>query len=248
MKPVRKASTCLLIISLLLFISAFVFSDEVTVNYTSKVIESFDNPNARPWIVRGSKFATEGYPKMTYANAWPEALFGRNKDKKDLKCLGIHGKFNRKAYNYIEIIPAKKDKDGNLVPSPIQLPGRVKAIDLWVWGSNHDYYLEVHLRDYQGIEHVLRLGSLNYAGWRDLMVTIPSSIPQSRRYLPRRMSLQLTKFVMWTKPTEDVSDFYLYLDQVKILTDTFESRYDGDNLVEPDVIKKIWGTSETGKK
>ncbi len=246
MKPIKKASTCLLIVFLMV-ISSFVFSDEVTVNYTSQVIESFDNPDARPWIVRGSKFATEGYPKMAYANAWPEALFGKNREKKDLKCLGIHGKFNRKAYNYIEIIPAKKDKDGNLVPDPIELPGRVKYIDLWAWGSNHDYYMEIHLRDYQGIEHVLPLGSLRYEGWRDLVTVVPASIPQSRRYLPKRRGLQLTKLVMWTRPEEKVDDFYLYLDHIKVLTDMFESRYDGDNLVEPDVMKEIWGTSETGK-
>ncbi len=245
MKLFNRASTYLLVI-LLIFLSIHVFSDERTINFASRVIESFDNPDAQLWMVRGSKFATEGYPKMAYVNAWPEALFGKNKGNKDLKVLGIHGKFNRKAYNYIEIIPAKKDKDGNLVPEPIKLPGRVKAIDMWVWGSNYDFYMEVHLRDYQGIDHTLRLGSLKYAGWKDLMVTVPSSIPQSVRYLPRRKNLELTKLVIWTRPEEKVDNFYVYIDQIKILTDLFESRFDGDNLIEPDVLQKIWG-SETGK-
>ena len=105
--------TCFIVAFLLLF-SIQAFSDEITTNYTSKVIESFDNPDAQQWIVTGSKFSTEGYPKKAYANAWPEAIFGKNKEGKELKALGIHGKFDRKAYNYIEIIPAAKNDKANL--------------------------------------------------------------------------------------------------------------------------------------
>jgi len=239
------AFTCFIVAFLLLF-SIQAYSDEITTNYASKIIENFDNPDAQQWIVRGSKFSTKGYPQMTYASAWPEALFGRNKQNKDLKCLGIHGKFDRQAYNYIEIIPAAKNDKGELVPKAIDLPGRVKAIDLWAWGSNYDYSLEVHLRDYQGIEHTLQLGSLQYAGWKNLHTRVPSSIPQARRYLPKRRNLQITELVLWTRPEEKVSNFYLYIDQIKILTDLFESRFDGDNLIEPDVLNKIW-KSGSGK-
>jgi len=237
--------TCFIVAFLLLF-SIQAFSDEITTNYTSKVIESFDNPDAQQWIVTGSKFSTEGYPKKAYANAWPEAIFGKNKEGKELKALGIHGKFDRKAYNYIEIIPAAKNDKGELVPKAIDLPVRVKTIDLWAWGSNYDYSLEVHIRDYEGIEHTLQLGSLRYEDWKDLYTSVPSSIPQSRRYLPKRRNLQLTKLVLWTRPEEKVDGFYVYFDQLKVLTDLFESRFDGDNLIEPDVLNKIW-KSESAK-
>ena len=123
---------------------------------------------------------------------------------------------------------------------------RVKTIDLWAWGSNYDYSLEVHIRDYEGIEHTLQLGSLRYEDWKDLYTSVPSSIPQSRRYLPKRRNLQLTKLVLWTRPEEKVDGFYVYFDQLKVLTDLFESRFDGDNLIEPDVLNKIW-KSESAK-
>ncbi len=111
---------------------------------------------------------THGFPQMQLVRAWPEALYGKNKDNKNLFALGVHAKFDRKSYNYIEIIPAEKDSSGKLQPKAIPIPGRVRSIDMWVWGANYNYTLDAHLRDYQGIDHVLHLGSLQFAGWKDL--------------------------------------------------------------------------------
>lgn len=222
------------------FSAALVLADETTQNLQTVILESFDQPSTSYWILQGSKFITQGYPQMSFVKAWPDALFGRNKDNKDLYALGVHGAFDRKGYNYIEIIPAKKGDDGKLVPSPLAIPGRVQALDLWAWGANYDYYMDAHLRDYEGVDHTLRMGDLNYAGWRDLTVQIPASIPQSRRYIPRYQQLELTEFVLWTRPEEKVDGFYLFLDQIKVLSDMFESRFDGDNLADQDTLDQLW--------
>ena len=50
--------------------------------------------------------------------------------------------------------------------------------------------------------------------------------------------------VLWTKPQENVSGFNIYLDQVKILTDTFVTRFDGDDLANPDKVQEIWSSAQ----
>jgi len=49
---------------------------------------------------------------------------------------------------------------------------------------------------------------------------------------------------MWTKPSENVAGFNIYLDQLKILTDTFVTRFDGDDLADPMKVQEIWSNAE----
>jgi hypothetical protein len=127
------------------------------------------------------------------------------------------------------------------VSNPLVFEGRVQALSVWVWGSNYNFYLEVHLEDHRGIIHVLPLGDLTFEGWQNLTVEIPGAIPQAARYIPKLQRLKLVKFMLWTRPDERVSNFYLYLDHIKIITDLFETRYDGDDLEEAGKIQEIWG-------
>jgi hypothetical protein len=229
----------------------------------SIVVESFDSPTERrwlengaeriqqrQWIARGSRFSTEGYPRVQYAEIWPSALFGANVDGLELSSLGLWAKFDRQGYNYLEIYPAREDEEGNLVPVNMNLPGIVQTLDIWVWGNSHRYYLEAHVRDSQGVPHVLELGSLWYNGWRNLTVRVPHTIPQDniRLFDPEAgedidaqyPGLRLTKFVIRTEPNERVENFFVYFDQIKILTDMHTQPFDGGDLTRPDVIRNIW--------
>jgi hypothetical protein len=240
MRPGLRAFFLSTLPLLLLVCAAIVSADEITANLQSKVIASFDEPDSRLWIVQGSKFTTKDFPQTSIVRTWPDSLYGRNPENKDLFALGIHGRFDRKGYNSIEIIPAKKGSDGALVPTTLPLPGRVKSLDLWVWGSNYNYTMDVHLRDFEGIDRVLHMGSLQFAGWKTMSTLITGNIPQSRRYIPRFQALELTKFVIWTTPQERVDDYYIFLDEVKVLTDLFETRFDGDNLADPKALDQLW--------
>ena len=221
-----------------------VTADEETENLVSSILEDFDNPDQSKWIVVGSKFATEGYPKTANPVAWPAALYGANKEGKEYKVLGVNSKFDRMGYNYIELIPDRKNEAGEYTGIPI--PGRCKVLDMWAWGSNFNYYLEAHITDYRGVTHVLPLGDLKYEGWKNLKVQIPNYIPQGESYLPKLKQLSLVKLVMWTRPTERVDGFFIYFDQIKVLTDVFISRYDGDDLAQPEAVDEIW--AEAGGK
>ena len=221
-----------------------VAADEKTENLTSVVLEDFDNPDQSNWIAVGSKFTTEGFPKIAFPTAWPEALYGANREGNDYKVLGVWGKFDRQGYNYIELIPDRRDKDGEFIGIPI--PGRIKMLDLWVWGSQYDFYMEAHVMDYRGFTHVLNLGSIKHEGWKNLRALIPATIPQGRKYVPQIEPLALTKLVIWTKPWERVDNFYIYIDYVKILTDLFVTRFDGDDLASPESVERIWGSANGG--
>ncbi len=231
---------CFLALTVLLAPS-LLFADEQTENLESRVLESFD-PETRTteWLVKGSKFIAEGYPKQTYVKAWPEALYGANREGADLQALGALFAFTRKGYNNIEFIPVTENEEGKQVVNPIPIPGRAKRIDLWAWGADFDYYLEVHIMDPRGVVHVLNLGSLNFTGWKNLSTGIPTYIPQDRNYAPYLQGLELIKVVLWTKPIESVSECYFYLDQIKILTDVFVTRFDGDKLTDPEFVNEMW--------
>ena len=222
-----------------------ILADERTQTIQSIILDSFDDETnitisqgvSRTWEVAGSTFKTEGYPIKKYLQVSPDVLGEREK----VQALGIQGKFNKQGYNYIELIPVEKTADGNTKESPFSVKGRVLAFDLWVWGSNFNYYMEIHVRDTGGVDHILNLGDLKFSGWKRLTVDVPLSIPQSQVQLPRLQELKVTKIMIWTQPRERVDDFKIYIDEFSVLTDTYESRYDGFGLVATDFVQQTWG-------
>jgi hypothetical protein len=248
-------AVCFVFITCIAIFSAY--GDERTVNSEAVIIESFDGGTSHEWAIEGrthsyefdwyrdaSKFASavdgDVYPKLAYVPAWPQALFGNNRQGNDYKSLGIWGRFDRRGYNWIDVYPVDV---GTTTPFEIPLPGRINYLDMWVWGSNLQFYVEVFLRDYQGVVHTLKLGDISFTGWKNLRVSIPSNIRQSKRILPHYAGLQFVKFRVWTLPNENVSDFYVYFDQFRIVTDTFESFFDGDELADPEHVQELWAVS-----
>jgi hypothetical protein len=231
------------------------FGDENTIQLESIVLDSFDGDSGYTWKIQGSKFATNNedgqFPKITYAATWPTQIFGQNEEGKELKSLGIWAKFDRRGYNWIDIYPTGgnteeggggEDADA---PAEIPMPGRSQIIDIWVWGSNLNCLLEAYVRDYRGVIHVLPMGSLHYTGWKNIKVSIPKTVPQAKRILPRLTGLTFVKFRIWTAPMELVNNFYIYFDQLKLLTDTFETHYDGEELADPKKIQEFWSGGDT---
>jgi hypothetical protein len=239
----------LLSLMCLLAVPAFTQSRNVT-NIVSVVLDDFDDPEESQYIVRGSKFINEafvddqGIVRHQHVNSWPTALYREEPEDRTLRVLGVNAAFNRTGYNYIEIIPAGENDEGELVPDPISIPGTVQNMSLWVWGSNREYSLEVQLRDHRGIVHTLEFGSIAYRGWDNLMIDIPTYIPQDVVYVPQRRGLEIVKFLLWTSPRERVNEFYVYFDELRITTDTFDEPFDGERLADPEVVEQLWSEGE----
>jgi hypothetical protein len=247
MKHGSFKAVCLVVLACIAVLSSY--GDDVTVDLESKILEAFNGDSGYVWKTDASKFTTKSddvsYPQITYVDAWPIAVFGYNRNNEQtLKSLGLHGRFDRRGYNWIDLYPVKADDDSdNPEAVEIPVPGRVLNFDMWVWGANLQFYIEVYLRDYQGVVHNLRLGDINHTGWKNLRVNVPNNIRQSKRILPKLAGLTFVKFRIWTQPTERVGDFYVYFKQFKALTDTFESLFDGDELADPERVQELWANA-----
>jgi hypothetical protein len=224
------------------------FADENTVNLESRIIQDFSKPEAQDWFVMGSKFSTGDFPRCGFIKGGPIAIQGSDLAAiQNARSLSVAMLFDRQGYNWVDVIPGTKDK-----PKELGLPGRVKMIDMWVWSGNFNYYLEAFVRDYRGFVYTIPMGDLNFIGWKNLRINLPDNITQSKKYLPRREGLSLVKLRIWTRPTEVVvipgtegaSDLEravkFNFNNIKVLTDTFESLFDGDTLSNPDVYKDAY--------
>ena len=252
---------CLIIWACITVLS--VHGQDKTVNWETRVLETFNGDEDAPyiWKTQASRFISvvrnangevvqdsngnnQYYPLTTYVNAWPVAVFGyaREPNSPPLRSLGIRGQFDRRGYNWIDLYPVLAD-DPDEKPFEIPIPGRVSNMDVWVWGANLRYYIEVFIRDYRGVIHTLRLGDIAFPGWRNLRVSIPTNITQSRRTLPSYAGLTFVKFRIWTQPVERVDNFYIYFKQLKVLTDMFETLFDGNDLADPAHVDRLWSSN-----
>ena len=239
-------------ILLVLVLAGAAVADEATTNWQAVILEDFDDGGEYRWIVDGGRFLAREDGEHDYEFPFdyqivpdvnPEALGRPDPDDADTPgVLGAQASFTRRGYNYLEFIPveAEDDEDGNPVPRGIPIPGRPVTIDVWAWGSNYSYYLEVQLRDYRGVVHAVKIDDLNFGGWKNIEVRIPNYIPRAVRFVPQRRSLELVKIVLWTRPEESVGGFHFYLDQIKVLTDMFETPFDGEGLADPDFVEQTW--------
>jgi hypothetical protein len=179
------------------------------------------------------------------ADLIPEKWSPLNKGLDKKKCLGVHFKFKYPGFNSVHLLPplevqwddpTKKvltydSRTGQEVQErAIQLPGRAKAISVWVHGRGNNYDLEVWVKDYKGDVHILKMGSLNFVGWRPMKAYIPEYVPQETNSYPQTRVTKIVRFVIRAKPDAGSEDVFLFFDQIKVLTDTFEVNFDGQNL------------------
>ncbi len=208
-------------------------------DYRTVTIENFADPEASPWSARASRFIDEGRFRYNYFPEGPDALYRRTPEE-ERSSFGINAGFLRPGYNYIEVFPVEETANGEIQPRGVTLPGRAEEIDLWIWGSNHDFYVDLHLRDHRGIIHRLHVGDLDYNGWRNHRVRIPPAIPQTSPTLPRVRELELVKLVVWTRPLADVSNFFVYFDEIRVFTNLYEPWFDGEQLGDPQYYEELW--------
>ena len=196
----------------------------------SVILDDFED-NDNNWQTSASRFTDDAFPKTKFGvEGAPIALSRASSAEENKYVMGVGAAFTRKGYNKIWVYPEEE----------IVIPGHAKKLDVWVWGANYYYSPYVHLRDYRGIVHKLPLGSLHFMGWRNLSVEIPPQIPQEVRYLPLEKPLSLVRFEIWTEPRERVDDYIIYFDHLKVLTNMYKQRFDGDVLA--DMSDEIWSS------
>ncbi|MCL2025557.1 MAG: flagellar filament outer layer protein FlaA [Leptospirales bacterium] len=189
------------------------------------------------------KFISGG-PSDLRVEEWSVTDLGKVKEK----ILGLKFKFRYPGPNSVSILAPKeidwKDKSPYLRMNRstgkeeqmrgLQLPGKAKAISIWVHGRGNPYDLEAWLEDFRGDTHILKFGSVNFVGWRPMKAYIPANVPQTSDSYPQTKVTRLTRLVLRAQThrhTEElIADTYFFFDQVKVLTDTYEVNFDGEEL------------------
>lgn len=192
-----------------------------------KKLDQPKKPEDNPVEILELKFI-DGAPSDMEAEKWSS----NNKGLSAKKCLGIHFKFRYPGYNSIHVVPKE----------PLKLPGRSKAISVWFHGRGHAYNLECWIEDYRGSTHILKFGSVNFVGWRPLKTFIPVNVPQKIESYPQTRWLKIKRFVIRAETNAGTVETFMFLDQIKTLTDDYEVNFDGRKLHEA-----FKGGTKTGK-
>ncbi len=235
MKQGVLVCVCLLLCFVL---CAPVFAQPNTKSVETILIDNFDDRDAVPfnWTVQASRSIHVGegddvYPKMGYVQAIPNSLRAyRTADDPEPMVLGCQVKFDRKGDNWFEIYPTDKETGK---PYEVALKGNTSQIDFWSWGAGYNYYLEIMLRDANGSVHVLPATTLNYQGWRNIIVSIPTSMHQRSRLRSGPETATFIGFRVRSDANEFVDDFVIYLDQLRYTSHTMDYIYDGYELRKP---------------
>ena len=133
--------------------------------------------------------------------------------------LGVKTYFHDRGFDRVEVGP----------PGEYIIRGKGKEIKVWVLGRKFRHTLFVKLRDFRGNIHKLKMGRLDFWGWREMSVIIPGWLPQSSSYAMLDRNLHFVSFFVECDVFEVPGTFYFYLDQLRVITDL--SEFTGDETI-----------------
>jgi len=147
----------------------------------------------------------------TYTDAKQEDRVGKN------HILGVKSYFASRGFDRVEVSP----------PQEYIIKGKARQVSVWVLGRKQRHTLFAKFRDYKGNTHNIRLGRLDYFGWRKLSAPIPGFVPQSSRFSILDKNIKFVSLFVTSDPTEASGDFYFYIDDLEVRTDKQEAVYPG---------------------
>jgi hypothetical protein len=134
--------------------------------------------------------------------------------------LGVKTYFLERGYDRVEVFP----------PNEYIIRGKAKEIKIWALGRKFRHTLYVKLRDYRGNTHKIKVGRLDFWGWKELSVIVPGWLPQSTRYALLDKNLHFVSFVVDSDNFEVPGTFYFYVDNFRVRTDLTE--FTGDKSIK----------------
>lgn len=141
-------------------------------------------------------------------------------DHKNDYVLGVKSYFLDRGFDRVEVFP----------PNEYIVRGKAREIKVWVLGRKFRHTLYVKLRDFRGHIHKIKIGRLDFWGWKELSVIIPGWLPQSTSYAVLDKNLHFVSFFVESDKYEIPGSFYFYLDQFRVITDL--SEFTGDETIK----------------
>ena len=146
----------------------------------------------------------------------------------DTQVLGTRVDFLRRGYSSFFIRPIR----------PIPIEGITKSVSVWAAGRNFNHSLVLLVEDFFGRPFELTMGKLNFQGWKRLTVAIPpqaedgfNGIVQRNYHYNNHLGLRITGFRIDVDPWAAIGSYYLYLDDLRAVTDLFaEDNRDPDDM------------------
>jgi hypothetical protein len=135
---------------------------------------------------------------------------------KNENVIGIKTYVVDRGYDRVEVLP----------PNEYIIRGKAKELKIWALGRKLRHTLYVKFRDYRGKLHKIKVGKLDFWGWRELSVDVPGWMPQSSTYAMLDKNLHFVSFFVESDRWEIPGTYYFYLDNFRIITDL--SEYTGD--------------------
>ncbi|THB67927.1 MAG: flagellar filament protein FlaA [Spirochaetaceae bacterium] len=146
-----------------------------------------------------------------------------NIQDQDEYVVGVKAYFYRRANTSLSILANR----------PLVVPGIAKTISVWVVGRNFNHELSVVIQDHFGNRAILPMGKLNFSGWKELTVPVPTHIRQRDVHYSALTGIQILGFVVRPALEETYGSYYIYLDDLRVVTDLFaEEARDVDDMVD----------------
>ena len=134
--------------------------------------------------------------------------------------IGVKTYYADRGQDRVEVFP----------PNEYIIRGKAKEIKVWALGRKFRHTLYVKLRDYRGNIHKLKMGRLDFWGWKELTVIVPGWLPQSPQYAMLDKNLHFVSFFIESYMYEVPGTFYTYLDNLRVITDL--SEFTGDPAIK----------------
>jgi len=96
--------------------------------------------------------------------------------------LGIKAYFLDRGFDRVEAFP----------PNEYIIRGKAREMKCWVLGRKFRHTLSIKLRDYRGNLHKLKVGRLDFWGWKKCRLSYPAGFPIGKlRMLDKNLHLYL---------------------------------------------------------
>ncbi|GMO24149.1 MAG: flagellar filament outer layer protein FlaA [Termitinemataceae bacterium] len=148
----------------------------------------------------------------------------------DNKVFGTRVDFLRRGHTSIFLTASR----------PIPVEGLTKTVSVWVAGRNYNHKMSLLIQDFYGRYFEIYMGRLNFQGWKKMVCAIPpqqemgmNGIVQQNYHYSNISGIKIIGFRIDCDPMEALGSYYIYIDDLRAVTDLFSEDYrDPDDPVD----------------